>query len=194
LFLMKKAGCIEIFFGVESGSERIRKDIIHKDISNEDFFKAFTLCRKLKIITNAFLMAGFPTETQKELKETSDFCFKAEPDIIGVHLTTILPGSPLFDFSVKEGRIPKNVWSDYAEGKIKEQPVYVPDGLTKKDLVDFQRKLYHKFYFRPSWLLKRFKISLSSFDRFREDVRIGNQLLFKGRMKSRSFKEEDYLK
>lgn len=194
LSLMKKSGCVEIFFGVESGSERIRKEIIHKNISNDDFFKAFGICRKLGIITNAFLMAGLPTETKKELKETWDFCFKTEPDIVGIHLTTILPGSPLFDLSVKEGRIKKNIWNGYAKGKIKEQPIYVPDGLTRKDLLDFQRKLYHKFYFRPSWLLRRAKISFSSVDRFREDIRIGNQLLFKGRMKSRSFKEEDYIK
>lgn len=192
LSLMKKAGCVEIFFGVESGSERIRKEIIHKNISDNDFFKAFGICRELGIITNAFLMAGFPTETKKELEETWDFCFKAEPDIIGVHLTTILPGSLLFEESVKEGRIKRKVWSDYARGKVKEQPVYVPDGLSLKDLENFQKTLYRKFYFRPSWLLRRLKISLSSLDRFREDIKIGGRLLYKGRMKSRSFNEEDY--
>lgn len=192
LFLMKKAGCVEIFFGVESGSERIRREILHKDISDKDFLKAFGICRKLGIITNAFLMAGFPTETKKELKETWDFCFKTEPDIIGVHLTTILPGSLLFEESVREGRIKRKVWSDYARGKVKEQPVYVPDGLSLKDLENFQKTLYRKFYFRPSWLLRRLKISLSSLDRFREDIKIGGRLLQKGRMKSRSYKEEDY--
>lgn len=192
LNLMRKAGCVEIFFGVESGSERIRNEIINKRINDKNLYKTFETCRELRITTNAFLMAGFPTETKKELQETWDFCFKAKPDIIGIHITVILPGAPIFDIAVKEGKIKPDVWHQYAKGEIKDQPVYIPEGLTLKDLEDFQKSLYRKFYSRPKWLLKRLRISLSSWNQLRSDVGIAWQLLTRGKSKARSFREEDY--
>jgi radical SAM superfamily enzyme YgiQ (UPF0313 family) len=191
---MKKAGCVEIFFGVESGSERVRNEIINKKISNADLYRAFEICRKLGITTNAFLMAGFPTETKKELQETADFVFKAKPDIIGIHLTVILPGSEIFDLAVRQKKIKKDFWSQYAQGKIKDQPVYVPEGLTLTDLEDFQKSLYRKFYFRPKWIFRRLKTSFSSFNQLKSDLLTGWQLLTKGKSKARSYKEEDYFK
>lgn len=192
LSLMKKAGCKEIYFGVETGSERIRNQIINKKVTDEELERAFTLCRKVGIITNAFLMAGFPTETQKELQETFNFPFRIKPDIIGLHLTSILPGSPIFDTSIKEGRIKKTVWHDYALGKIKNQPIYIPQGLTLGDLENFQKRLYRIFYFRPTWLSKRVISSLKSWPQFKDDVNIAMRLLFKGNSRARCHKEEDY--
>lgn len=192
LSLMKSSGCVEMFFGVESGSERIRNEIIHKQIKDEDIHKAFSLCKKIGIITNAFLMAGFPTETKAELKETFDFCFKAKPDVIGLHLTTILPGAPIFDIALKEGKITPNVWYDYANGKIKDQPIYVPNGLTLQDLEDFQKNLYHRFYFRREYVVRRLKFDIKSFAQLKEDVHVAWTLLRKGRTATRSHKKEDY--
>lgn len=192
LELMKKSGCVEIFFGVESGSQRIRNEVIGKRIDDSQLYRAFKICRELGITTNAFLMAGFPTETKKDLRQTWDFCFKAKPDIIGIHITVILPGSPIFDTAVKEGKIKPDVWRRYARGEIKDQPVYVPDGLTLEDLEDFQRSLYRRFYFRPGWLIGRSKISISSWNQFKSDLGIAWRLLTYGKSKARSYKEEDY--
>lgn len=193
LSMMKRSGCVEISFGVESGSERIRNEVIQKNITDKELFRAFAICHDIGMLTNAFIMAGFPTETKNELKQTWDFCFKAKPDIIGIHLTTILPGSSIFEIAVKEGEIKRDIWTDYAKGKVKQQPIYVPKGLTLQDLENFQKSLYHKFYFRPSWLFSRLKISFFSFGRLKEDLKIASRLLLKGRMKSRSYREEDYL-
>jgi radical SAM superfamily enzyme YgiQ (UPF0313 family) len=193
LSLMKKAGCVEIFFGVESGNERIRNEIINKKVSNADLYKAFSLCRKLKITTDAFLMAGFPTETKKELNDTAEFVFKAKPDIIGIHITGILPGAGIFPIALKEGKIKKTTWHDFARGLISEQPIYIPDGMTQEDLDIFQKNLYRRFYFRPVWLWRRFIKSVFSIRQLRTDLMIAWQLLTKGRAKARSYREEDYL-
>ena len=40
LALMREAGVQYISFGVEAGSERVRRDIIHKNISNAQVFQA----------------------------------------------------------------------------------------------------------------------------------------------------------
>lgn len=192
LSLMKEAGCREMFFGVESGSERIRNEIIKKRVDDRDIYQAFQVCRELGITTNAFLMAGFPTETNQELRETWNFCFRAEPDVIGIHLTGILPGAPIFAQAVREGRIQPDVWHRYARGEVKDQPIYVPDGLTLAELEAFQRNLYHRFYFRLSWLRRRLRTSLTSWYQLRSDLRTAWQLLTRGKSKARSYREEDY--
>lgn len=192
LRLMKKAGCNEIYFGVESGSERIRNEIINKKVTNKEIFDSLSICRKIGITTNIFLMVGFPTETEKELQETFDFPFKAKPDIIGIHLTSIQPGSLIFDQSVKEKRIKPTVWHDYAKGKIDTQPIYIPKDLTLEKLENLQSRLYRKFYFRPAWIIKRLKSSLTSWSRMRDDIDIALRLIIKGNSRARSPKESDY--
>ena len=65
---MKKAGCANILFGVETGSTRTRKSI-GKDIANRDFIDVFRTCRKIGINTYATFIIGLPGTTyEKDLK------------------------------------------------------------------------------------------------------------------------------
>ena len=84
------------------------------------------------------------------------------------------------------------MWHQYARGKVKDQPIYVPDKLTLEEMERFQRDLYRKFYFRFSWILKRLKTSLSSWNQLTSDLAVAWQLLTKGKSKARSYKEDDY--
>jgi pyruvate-formate lyase-activating enzyme len=69
LALMARAGCNAIYFGVESGSERILREI-RKDIPLEQSFRVFQICREVGITANAGFIAGFPTEDTQSLRET----------------------------------------------------------------------------------------------------------------------------
>ena len=81
---MAKAGCNDLFFGIESGSERVRTDVIAKKISNEEIKDAVSLCRKYGIVTNFFLMVGFPTETHEEIQETVEIGKKSGADMVAI--------------------------------------------------------------------------------------------------------------
>ena len=71
LSLMKQAGCRQINFGIESGNERVRKEIIHKgNFTNKDIDQVFLWCKKYKIKIACYFMIGHPTETKKELNDT----------------------------------------------------------------------------------------------------------------------------
>lgn len=69
LALMSHAGCKAIYFGVESGSERILKEI-NKNISLNHSLEIFRICNKYGITPNPGFIAGFPSEDMQSLTDT----------------------------------------------------------------------------------------------------------------------------
>ena len=174
---MANSGCIELFFGVESGNERIRKRIINKTITDRQIFNAIKLCRKYGIQASMFLMLGFPGETKNEIEDTVNFGTWARADTMGIHLTIPLPGSKLFKQAIKEGLFDKDIIDRYAKSKLGDGfrgvwPVYLPKGISKNELVDAKKRAYRKFYLNPLWILRRIWHDLCSLSRIRQDLRL----------------------
>jgi pyruvate-formate lyase-activating enzyme len=69
LELMARAGCNAIYFGIESGSARVLKDIA-KDVPIERSLEVLHLCREVGIRPNAGFIAGFPSEDRRSLADT----------------------------------------------------------------------------------------------------------------------------
>lgn len=182
---LSEAGCIILFFGVESGSERIRNKIIKKGVQDKDIINAASLCRKFGIESNFYLMMGFPTETKEDLKATGEIGIKANADLIGIHLTKILPGSKLWDISVNEGKIEENFIDMYINNEAGEDwaavwPTYIPDGLNLKDLVDAKKKAYRKFFLRPRWIFQRYLTTPSKLILDLKHIKIGLNVILHG--------------
>lgn len=184
LELMRRAGCREISFGVESGNEKLREKILRKKISDTNLLTAFAECHRLGIDAHAFCMLGFPGETGENMLETLDFISKIKPDILGLHLTVLFPGSSLYKQAIEEGKIPEDIWDKYARGELKSQPVYVPDGFPIQTMEAMQKHIYWRYYYRPSYLTRRFLKDITSFSRFKQDLRLGIGLLFSPRTKT----------
>jgi len=176
-YSLSKAGCRELYFGVESGSERVRNNIIGKNLYEGEIKKAVHLCKKYKILSNFFLMLGHPTETKEEIEETIKIGNRAKADAIGVHITRPMPGSDLFEIAIKEGQVNRTVIDDYASGKLGKRfrenfPVYVPVGMSKTFLLKMRKRAYRKFYLSPQFILRRIRIWLTVKGRFKEDLKL----------------------
>lgn len=102
LHLMKKAGCEEISFGIESGSQKLL-DIVHKNVKVQQNIDALTWAKKAGILAKAFLMVGIPGETKETVEETKKFIERADPD--QWILSTFIPivGSPMWNDPEKFG-------------------------------------------------------------------------------------------
>ncbi|MBF0318144.1 MAG: radical SAM protein, partial [Nitrospirae bacterium] len=134
LDLMKKAGCVKLEIGVESGSERIKK-MINKDVSNDDILRAFALLRKKGIGSGAFFMAGFPQETLDDLRETFDFMRRLNADELAFNIFDPMPGSSEYDKCIELGLITGTPdWNNF--------PLW-PDAYFVKDIVrqEFDRQV-----------------------------------------------------
>ncbi len=95
--IMKENGCIQIDFGVESGSQRILDEIIQKGIKIDQVKKAFELARKYHIRTLANFMIALPTETLEELEMTKKLADQIKADVYIFSIATPLPGTKLYD-------------------------------------------------------------------------------------------------
>jgi radical SAM superfamily enzyme YgiQ (UPF0313 family) len=106
---MIKAGCVLVSFGVESGSQHIR-DKINKRLSIQAIRAAFASAKNVGLVTDMMLMVGNPGETQESINETLRLIDDIQPDLISTDITTILPGTELYDFAVREEVINDKFW------------------------------------------------------------------------------------
>ncbi|HNR90401.1 MAG TPA: radical SAM protein [Spirochaetota bacterium] len=94
---MADTGCVEIRFGIESGSDRIL-DMIRKDITSQTAMETVALAKRIMRSVDAFFVWGFPFETMKDFSE-SVFQMIAMRGM-GVHilpsLLTYLPQTRLY--------------------------------------------------------------------------------------------------
>jgi radical SAM superfamily enzyme YgiQ (UPF0313 family) len=94
-----------IEIGLESGSERLRRDVLRRPYSNEDFFEAVALARQHGMEVNVYNMIGLPGETLAEHWETIEANRKARPDRSNTCIFYPFPGTQLHDLCKCEGYI-----------------------------------------------------------------------------------------
>jgi radical SAM superfamily enzyme YgiQ (UPF0313 family) len=101
----KKANFYRINIGLESGSARIRREILNRNYSNEDFLEVASMARNAGLQFSVFNMIGLPGETYDDYLETVSVNRQCQPDM---HYTGIFfpyPGTELYDMCVREGYI-----------------------------------------------------------------------------------------
>lgn len=185
--LMKKAGCRELLIGVEAGDERVRNEVVKKNVKDKDIAKAIKICRRAGIRSSLFLMLGFPTEGKKEIEKTVNYGLKFKADIIGIHLTCPIPGSELYHQAIQEGMIPADLVDQYIAGKIGDYvnwPKYVPQGLTLDYLEKARARGLRRFYLNPQFAFRLLRYYLRFPSRIKYDKQLfkhGWKMLFKGR-------------
>ncbi len=102
---LKAAGCVELQMGIESGSPRIRREIMGRKVSDARIIRAFHLAAEAGIRTYAFNMTGVPTETEADYAATVALNQRAKPDFIQVSTFQPYPGTKLYKDSLEHGWI-----------------------------------------------------------------------------------------
>ena len=95
--MLAKSGCRELWFGVESGSPRILKDM-HKHSTIEKIKEIFKLAEEFGIKRRAYFILGLPNETIEDIKMTEKLCDELEPDTVGFTLLSPFPRNEYFDY------------------------------------------------------------------------------------------------
>ena len=101
---MKRGGCTATFVGIESGNNEILKKI-KKTQTTDECIQAMKNLRKHGIESHAFIMVGFPDETEETFKQTMDFIPKLKPDGVIFSIFTPYPGSDIYNECKDKGII-----------------------------------------------------------------------------------------
>ncbi len=93
---MKQAGCFRIFFGIESGNDRILK-LMNKQITTGQAREAVESAHRAGLEVGAFFILCYPGETDDTVLETLRFATTLPLDYLGLTMPYPLPGTTLFD-------------------------------------------------------------------------------------------------
>lgn len=143
LALMKKAGCWQIEFGIESGSPKIL-ECMNKRITLEKVEQAVRWAKEAGIMTRGNFIFGYLGETKATLNETLEFLLRLDLDYFQQTFLTPYPGSEVYETALQYGQADLD-WTNLNNLAIN----FVPHELTSEDLSNFSRKAFRRFYLRP---------------------------------------------
>lgn len=144
--LMKKSGCYYFAYGIESANPEILKNI-KKKATIEVMEKSIEIAERVGISTQAFFIFGLPGETKETIEETINFARKSKLSRAQFLILDVLPGSELWD--TLSGQFEPN----WTKNSYKE-PEWIPEGLSKSQLMKVQARAFRCFYLRPVIFLK----------------------------------------
>ncbi len=126
LATMKDAGCEEIFFGIESASQKVL-DTVRKDFSIEQAKQVVRMVEEMGVKTHCSFILGLPGETVESLGQILQFIDEVRPSArVLPNVLDILPGTELYE----------------------RREEYFPDGegLPFADIVQAQVEMLYRFY------------------------------------------------
>ncbi len=106
---MRLAGCIQISFGIESGSKAIRKTL-GKPLKTEQIKKAFQQVQSHGIMSRAYFIYGSPGETPATIQASIDLIKAIKPLGIITYILDIFPGTRIYQNLLAQGRIHEELW------------------------------------------------------------------------------------
>jgi radical SAM superfamily enzyme YgiQ (UPF0313 family) len=159
--LMAESGAYQLSFGIESASERVLKEIIHKAVNLKIVKRIVGEAHGYDISVHGMFVVGFPGETKEEIMETLDFPFRAGFDSVSYFVAQPLPGSELYRQCKERGYLAENFSTiDFKTANIrvpKDSPDYnmEPEELIK--LVDRRTREFNvwaKMQYPERWKRK----------------------------------------
>ncbi len=154
-FKLKKAGCYNVAFGIESGNQEVLNSI-RKEINLDQVRRAVKYANEAGLETLGFFIIGLPKDNHKTIKQTIKFASSLNLDLAKATIFMPFPGTVVFNQLDKEGLILSKDWSKYNYHSPHSRNIYKHPNLTWDELVSYQSQLHRKFYLRPKKLVQEF--------------------------------------
>jgi anaerobic magnesium-protoporphyrin IX monomethyl ester cyclase len=147
---MKKSGCWQITFGMESANEDSLKTI-RKGQQVHHMKEAIRVTQDAGIEVRGLFMLGLPSETPEKAQNTIDFAITSNIDHAHFSLTAPHKGTDLYMIAEQFGTIIDDDQSNFTH----HEAVYLPHGYRDtRQLKTLISHAFRQFYFRPRYIWK----------------------------------------
>jgi magnesium-protoporphyrin IX monomethyl ester (oxidative) cyclase len=147
LSTMKDAGCVQVDFGVESGSERILQ-ILSRKTPKAKIRAAFATAHRIGLRTCATFIIGSPEENREDLEASLALALELRADYTAFYYATPYPGTKLYDLAISEGWISRD--AEFDENWVHRQPnrPVLAIHFSPDELIEIRRKMANPFFAR----------------------------------------------
>lgn len=156
LRLMKKAGCWEIEFGLESGSDELLQKM-EKHARVERSEQAVKWTYEAGIRTKGLFMLGYPGEDRQTIQATKDFVKRIPMHVMNLTKFTPYPGSPIY-----RDLYGKSIRDDHWEQMNGMNFLWSPEGISVEELDREYQAVLLSFYRRKDVCFEYTRMSLEN--------------------------------
>ena len=128
-FNLAKGGCQSVFFGVESGNEDLRNQVLKKQLTDRQIVEAANLLHEAGITFRTYNILGLPDETLEDAFSTVELNIKIKADYPWCSIFSPFPGTELSDYALQKGYL---------------SPTFSVEELDKSFFLSSQLELPHK--------------------------------------------------
>ena len=108
LQLLRDAGCTRIGISVESGSQRILKEVIHKPLDLRIIPPLVKKFKELGIMMVADFIIGLPGESWKDIRASFDYAYAMDTDLCNFNIAVPYPGTDMYKHMVSTHMLPED--------------------------------------------------------------------------------------
>ena len=138
---LKKANFKFVNIGLESGSERVRREILKRNYSNQDVARVVSVLKQFGLKVNFFNLIGIPGETIEDFRETIKINRECQPDGNLLSIFSPYPGTDLY-LLCKERKL---------LDKLSEEDLSMERRVAYLDLPEFPRRKIQRSYILFEW-------------------------------------------
>lgn len=107
---LKEAGCVHVTMGIESGNDKLRNEVLNRNIERDKIIKAFAIAKEYGIATASFNMIGIPGETEKTIWDTVNINRDIQPEYMCITIFMPFRGTQLGELCEKNKWIIKELY------------------------------------------------------------------------------------
>ncbi len=161
--LMKRAGCYRVYFGFESGNEKVLKTFGKGGKATlKKGVEAVKMAREAGLEPNGFFMVGLSGDTEETMQDTINYAKQVRLDTMKCGITVPYPGTPMFQQLRKEGCIKTLDWDHYTVYN-RAEDIYKHPHLGWDTIGRYFHKFYKEAYFKnPAYMMRRFIFMLKN--------------------------------
>ena len=116
LCMLKAANVVYLNIGLESGSERLRRDILRRPkYTNAEFLEFCRIAREFDVAVDLYVLIGIPGETPADFNETIRLVRAARPKMVQLSIFYPYLGTDLANVALERGLVTKQSLSPALE-------------------------------------------------------------------------------